>query len=97
MNKYIITRENYDRDLTRMADKLAIDAANKIAATGKDRCEPVFCGLADGCQVSMSECPKCAHGESCIIRQFRMACLDAVTVAVCSVSDYYEKLEGGEA
>ena len=77
-DKYIITRENYDLDLIRISNQLAVDAANKIA----DR----------GCLVSMGECSKCAHSESCNIRQFRLACLNAVTVAVCSVSDYYEKL-----
>ena len=102
---YRITRENLDMDLARMADHMAIEAANDFAAVFKGE-EGGYVHLrfvkgsigmpTGGCGVSMTECEKCAHRNSCLLQKLRLVFREVATAAVCNVSKYYEKLEGGE-
>lgn len=101
---YRITSENLDMDLARMADHMAIEAANDFAAAFKReeggcvnlRFDRGFLSMpTDGCGVSMSECEKCAHRNGCLLQKLRLVFREVATAAVCNVSKYYEKLEGG--
>ena len=100
--EYKITRDNFDMDLAAMADNLAIEAANEIAASFKNPDgHPAYLKYisvslpTNGCKVSMNECEKCAYVKNCMLRTFRLLCRETANVAVCNVSRYYEKLEGG--
>lgn len=102
--EYKITRENFDMDLARMCDRMAVEASNDYAESFKNQNgSPVYlkhgegCLPTDGCRVSMDECAKCAHSRSCLLRRLRLSFREAVTAATCNVGNYYEKLlEGGE-
>lgn len=92
--EYRITRENFDMDLARMCDQMAVEAANDCADCFKNQGEG--CMPTDVCRVSMNECDKCAHSKSCLLRRLRLDFREAVTAATCNVGNYYEKLlEGG--
>ncbi len=99
---YRITRENFDMDLARMCDRMAVEAANDYAESFKNQDgRPVYlkygegCLPTDGCKVSMKECAKCAHSKSCLLRRLRLVVYEVASAVTCNVSKYYEKLEGG--
>ncbi len=92
---------DFDMDLAKMADNMAIEAANEILESLSPNIPKRWFefghGLpTHGCLVPMNQCEKCAHSEDCILRTFRKTCLEVASAAICNVSRYYENLEGGE-
>ena len=92
---------DFDMDLAKMADNMAIEAANEILESLLPRTPNRWLQFGGslpthGCLVRMNQCEKCAHSEDCILRTFRKTCLEVASAAICNVSRYYENLEGGE-